>query len=127
MSTRLSDVIASISAGRAPGVILVGGSSDYLAEQAANDIRSAFAEAIPSLTTEVFEAGTDLGAVLDSFRTHSLFGGNRLLVVPEVNAFISAKEVSSLFEKALTDWRSAKTDRKRASSSAKLLHVLGLV
>src|SRR5204863_7301115 len=30
------------------------------------------------------------------------------------------------FQKAATDWKSAKTDRKRASSAAKLLHVLGL-
>jgi len=56
----------------------------------------------------------------------SLFGGARLLVVNEVNAFVSAKEIASLYEKALTDWRGAKTDRKRASSAAKLLHVLGL-
>jgi len=57
----------------------------------------------------------------------SLFGGSRLIVVPEVNAFISAKEIASLHEKAITEWRSAKTDRKRATASAKLLHVLGLV
>src|SRR5439155_7023702 len=63
----------------------------------------------------------------DSYRTMSLFGGSRLIVVPEVNAFISAKEIASLHEKAITEWRSAKTDRKRATASAKLLHVLGLV
>src|SRR5262249_26119385 len=44
----------------------------------------------------------------------------------EVNAFVSAKEITSLYEKAASDWKSAKTDRKRASSAAKLLHVLGL-
>jgi len=56
----------------------------------------------------------------------SLFGGARLLIVSEVNAFVSAKELASLYEKAASDWRSAKTERKRASSVAKLLHVLGL-
>jgi DNA polymerase III delta subunit len=40
---------------------------------------------------------------------------------------VSAKEIASLFDKALTDWRGAKTDRKRSTSAAKLLHVLGLV
>lgn len=127
MAHRLSEVIASIRASRPPAVILVGGSSDYLAEQAANDIRSAFVESIPGISVDVFEAGTDLGTVLDSFRTHSLFGGKRLLVVQDVNAFVSAKEVASLFEKAQGDWRTAKTDRKRSSAAAKLLHVLGLV
>src|SRR4051812_31488647 len=56
----------------------------------------------------------------------SLFGGARMLVIPEVNAFVSAKEIASLYDKAVADWKSAKTDRKRASSAAKLLHVLGL-
>jgi hypothetical protein len=46
--------------------------------------------------------------------------------VPEVNAFVSAKELVSLFQKAAADWKSAKTDKKRSSSAAKLLHVLGL-
>jgi DNA polymerase III delta subunit len=57
----------------------------------------------------------------------SLFGSARLLIVPEVNAFVSAKELTSLFDKATSEWKSAKTDRKRATASAKLLHVLGLV
>jgi len=57
----------------------------------------------------------------------SLFSSARLLIVPEVNAFVSAKELLSLYQKAAADWKSAKTDRKRASSAAKLLHVLGLV
>src|SRR5207237_10345228 len=54
------------------------------------------------------------------------FGGARMLVIPEVNAFVSAKELASLYDKAIADWKSAKTDRKRATSAAKLLHVLGL-
>ena len=44
-----------------------------------------------------------------------------------MNAFVSAKDLSSLYEKAVSDWKSAKTDRKRSTASAKLLHVLGLV
>src|SRR5204863_69473 len=75
---------------------------------------------------ESFEAGTELVAILDSYRTGSLFGSGRLLIVPEVNAFVSAKELSSLLDKAVADWKSAKTDKKRSSSAAKLLHVLGL-
>ena len=35
--------------------------------------------------------------------------------------------VSKVLDKAVADWKSAKTDKKRASSAAKLLHVLGLV
>src|SRR5688500_14315871 len=57
----------------------------------------------------------------------SLFGGARLIVVPEVNAFVSAKEIASLYDKSQSEWKSAKTDRKRATAAAKLLHVLGLV
>ena len=58
-----------------------------------------------------------LAAVLDSYRTGSLFGGGRLLIVPEVNAFVSAKELSSLLDKAAADWKSAKTDKKRGSAA----------
>ena len=57
----------------------------------------------------------------------SLFASARVLIVPEVNAFVSAKELLSLFQKAAADWKSAKTDKKRTSAAAKLLHVLGLV
>jgi DNA polymerase III delta subunit len=78
------------------------------------------------MQVENFAAGTDLGQVLDSFRTHSLFGGKRLLILPEVNAFVTRKEISSLLDKSLGDWKTAKTDRKRSSAVAKLLHVLGL-
>ncbi|HUF17501.1 MAG TPA: hypothetical protein VMS12_05590 [Thermoanaerobaculia bacterium] len=63
--------------------------------------------------------------VLDSFRTRSLFGGQRVLVVPELHAFVSRKEIQGLLDKALSDWKTAKTDRKRISAMAKLLHMLG--
>lgn len=107
-------------------MLLVGGNSEFLSEQAFHQIRDAFVAKNPSLSVESYEPGTELASILDSFRTGSLFGGARLLVVPEVNAFISAKEIASLYDKAVADWKSAKTDRKRASSAAKLLHVLGL-
>ena len=107
-------------------MLLIGGSSDFLAEQAFHEIRDALVAKHPQISVENYEPGTELAAILDSYRTLSLFGGGRLLIVNEVNAFISAKEIASLYEKALADWKSAKTDRKRASSAAKLLHVLGL-
>jgi hypothetical protein len=50
-----------------------------------------------------------------------------LIVLPEVTAFISRKEISSLYDKVVSDWKSAKTDRKRLTTAAKMLHVVGLV
>jgi DNA polymerase III delta subunit len=122
----LGAVLSDIAAGKPPRVLLVGGTSEFLAEQAFHELRDAIVAKTPSISVETYEPGTELAPILDSYRTMSLFGGARLLIVPEVNAFISAKEIASLYEKALADWKSAKTDRKRASSAAKLLHVLGL-
>jgi DNA polymerase III delta subunit len=127
MPKPLNAVLEAITKSKPPEVILIGGDSDFLAEQAFHAIREAIAEKQRGIAVESFEPGTDLAVVLDSYRTMSLFGGHRLLVLPEVNAFVSAKELSSLYDKAVADWSSAKTDRKRASSAAKLLHVLGLV
>lgn len=126
MPKPLKTVLSNIHDGKPPRVILVGGSSEYLAERAFHEIRDALLAKNPSLTVETYEPGTELAAILDSYRTGSLFGGSRLLVVQEVNAFVSAKEIASLYDKAVADWKSAKTDRKRASASAKLLHLLGL-
>ncbi|MGZ4809947.1 MAG: hypothetical protein ACXV7D_11535, partial [Thermoanaerobaculia bacterium] len=126
MPKPLTFVLEAITKSKPPDVILVGGDNDYLVEQAFREIREAIL-AKQAMNVENFEPGTDLAVVIDSYRTMSLFGGSRLLVLPEVNAFVSAKELSSLYEKAISDWTSAKTDRKRASSAAKLLHVLGLV
>ena len=126
MPKRLETVLSAIADGKSPRVMLVGGSSEYLAEQAFHDIRDAIAAKNPAISIEAYEPGTELAAILDSYRTMSLFGGSRLLIVPEVNAFVSAKEIASLYDKAVADWKSAKTDRKRATSAAKLLHVLGL-
>lgn len=126
MPKPLQTVIAAIAANKPPQVVMVGGSSDFLAERAFHDIRDAIVAAKPGMAVEAFEPGADLSGILDSYRTMSLFGGARLLIVPEVNAFVSAKEIASLYEKAANDWKTAKTDRKRASSAAKLLHVLGL-
>ncbi len=127
MPKPLTKVLDAIAKKSPPPVILVGGSSEFLAERAFHDIRDAIVAANPSIALEVYEPGTELAAIIDSYRTMSLFGGARLIVVPEVNAFVSARELSSLYDKAVADWKSAKTDRKRATSAAKLLHVLGLV
>ncbi|HYC91942.1 MAG TPA: hypothetical protein VEO54_22205 [Thermoanaerobaculia bacterium] len=126
MPKKLETVLNAIGQGKTPRVLLVGGSSDFLSEHAFHQIRDAIVAKNPAISLETYEAGTELASILDSYRTGSLFGGSRLLIVPEVNAFVSAKEIASLYEKALTDWKGAKTDRKRASSAAKLLHVLGL-
>jgi DNA polymerase III delta subunit len=124
--TALTAVLARIAEGKTPRVILVGGDSDYLAEQAFHEIRDAVVAKHPGIALEGYEAGADLSIILDSYRTLSLFASARLLVVPEVNAFVSAKEIASLYDKAVADWKSAKTDKKRNSSAAKLLHILGL-
>jgi DNA polymerase III delta subunit len=122
----LQTILAQIEQNQPPRVLLVGGNSEFLSEQAFHDIRDALLAKNPALTVETYEPGTDLASILDSYRTMSLFGGARLLIVPEVNAFVSAKEITSLYDKAVADWKSAKTDRKRASSAAKLLHVMGV-
>ncbi|HET7704747.1 MAG TPA: hypothetical protein VFM36_01550 [Thermoanaerobaculia bacterium] len=127
MPKPLQKVLDAIAAKKSPPVILVGGSSEFLSERAFHEIRDAIIAANPGINVEAYEPGSELAAVIDSFRTMSLFGGPRLMVLPEVNAFVSAKELTSLFDKSVSEWKSAKTDRKRATASAKLLHVLGLV
>ncbi|HEY5611016.1 MAG TPA: hypothetical protein VIL97_07405 [Thermoanaerobaculia bacterium] len=128
MITRdLAPLLETIAKTQIPPMILVGGDNDYLVDRAFAEIRQAIANADPSLRVEQFSEGADLGTVVDSYRTFSLFGGRRLLMVPEINAFVTKREIASLLEKATEDWSSAKTDRKRSSSLAKLLHVLGLV
>lgn len=122
----LTAVLAQIEQNKLPRAILVGGNSEFLSEQAFHQIRDALLAKDPLLALETYEPGTELASILDSFRTMSLFSGARLLVVPEVNAFVSAKEIASLYDKAVADWKSAKTDRKRATATAKLLHVLGI-
>ena len=124
--SQLTAVLARIAEEKTPRVLLIGGDSDYLVEQAFHEIRDTIVAKHPGIALEVYEAGADLAAILDSYRTLSLFSSARLIVVSELNAFVSAKELSSLYEKATNDWKSAKTDKKRASSAAKLLHVLGL-
>ncbi len=127
MPKPLPKILEQIAANRPPDVILIGGTSEFLSERAFREIREAMLAANPSLDIESFEPGAELAAIVDSYRTMSLFGGQRLLVVPEVNAFVSAKEIASLLEKSVSEWKSAKTDRKRSTAAAKLLHVLGLV
>ncbi|HYI08294.1 MAG TPA: hypothetical protein VEK57_04415 [Thermoanaerobaculia bacterium] len=126
MPKPLTAVLSQIAAGKPPRVLLVGGSSDFLSEQAFHQIRDAIVAQNPAINVESYEPGTELASILDSYRTMSLFGSARLIIIPEVNAFVSAKEIASLFDKAVSEWKSAKTDRKRTTSAAKLLHVLGL-
>lgn len=126
MPKPLASVLSQIEKDAPPRVMLVGGSSEFLSEQAFHQIRDAIVANVVGISVEAYEPGAELAAILDSYRTMSLFGGARLMIVPEVNAFVSAKEIASLYDKAVADWRSAKTDRKRASSAAKLLHLLGL-
>jgi hypothetical protein len=126
MPKSLHSVLADIAKARIPNAVLVGGSSEFLTEKAFHDLRDAISASVPNLSVETFEPGVELASVLDSYRTMSLFGAPRLLVIPEVNAFVSAKEIAGLLDKALSGWKSSKTDKKRASSAAKLLHVLGL-
>src|ERR1700704_2880792 len=102
MPKPLNAVLEAINESKPPEVILIGGDNDYLAEQAFHDIRDAIIAKM-HVNVESFEPGTDLAAVIDSYRTMSLFGGSRLLVLPEVNAFVSAKELSGLYEKAVAD------------------------
>jgi DNA polymerase III delta subunit len=127
MAKPLQKVLELIAKKSSPSVILVGGSSEFMSERAFHEIRDAIIGAYSGINVESYEPGSELAAVIDSYRTMSLFGGPRLMVLPEVNAFVSAKELTSLYDKAVAEWKSAKTDRKRATSSAKLLHVLGLV
>src|SRR5438552_17917623 len=127
MPKPLTAALSQIAEKIPPRVILVGGSSEFLSQRAFHDIRDAIVAVNPNIAIESFEPGSDLGLIVDSYRTMSLFASARLLIVPEVNAFVSAKELLSLFQKAAADWKSAKTDRKRTSAAAKLLHVLGLV
>src|SRR5216684_209420 len=91
MPKPLAAVISQIAEGKIPPVILVGGSSDYLAEDAFRDLRDAIVAARPGLAVEGYEAGSELAAILDSYRTMSLFGSGRLILISEVNAFVSAK------------------------------------
>jgi DNA polymerase III delta subunit len=126
MSDALNAVLAKIASGKTPRVILVGGDSEFLVERAFHDLRDAIIAKNPGIAMEAFDAGAELAPILDSYRTGSLFASARLITIAELNAFVSAKQLSSLFDKAAADWKSAKTDKKRASSAAKLLHVLGL-
>lgn len=115
-----------IREGKVPPVILIGGDSEFAVDRAFRALRDSIVASDSTIRIEGFPEGADLGTILDSYRTHSLFGGRRLLVVPEINAFVTRKEIAQLREKAAADWISAKTDRKRASAIAKLLHALGL-
>lgn len=126
MADALTAVLAKIAEGKTPRVILVGGDSEFLVERAFHDLRDAIVAKHPGMAIEAFDAGAELAAILDSYRTSSLFASARLIVIAELNAFVSAKQLASLYDKAVADWKSAKTDRKRGSSAAKLLHVLGL-
>lgn len=123
--TNLEKLLDRLRRGERPPMILVGGNSDFLVESAYRRIRDEI-QSDRATSVEMFPEGADLSSVIDSYRTFSLFGGKRLLLLPEMNAFVTRKELHALLDKAAADWSSAKTDRKRSSSVAKLLHVLGL-
>ena len=127
MPGTLEHLIQRVASRDIPPVILVGGNNEFLVEEAFHRIRQEILKSGSGVQLETFPETADLAEVLDSYRTHTLFGGSRLLVLPEVNAFVTAKELAALLAKALGDWRSAKTDKKRDSALAKLLHTLGLV
>jgi DNA polymerase III delta subunit len=120
---KLRDTIAS---GKVPPLILVGGDNEFLVEHAFHQLRETAVSAMGGVDPETWPEGAPLASILDSFRTFSLFARPRLLVIPEVTAFISKKEIETTYAKAVADWSSAKTGRKRDSAVAKLLHVLGL-
>jgi DNA polymerase III delta subunit len=127
MPVTLAKLKETIERGEIPPMILVGGNNEFLVDHAFVQLREAALEVMNGVDAETFSEGTPLAAVMDSFRTFSLFAQPRLLILPEVTAFISKKEIDSTYAKAIADWASAKTDRKRDSAMAKLLHVLGLV
>src|SRR5687767_10863004 len=101
MPKSLSAVLSQIAANKPPRVLLVGGSSEFLSEQAFHEIRDAIVAKNLSINVESYEPGTELASILDSYRTMSLFGSARLMIIPEVNAFVSAKEIASLFDKSV--------------------------
>lgn len=122
----LATLQSRIDSGDIPRVILVGGDNEYLVEHAWHQIRRSLLQRWPSAQVESHPPGADLALVLDSFRTQSLFASQRLLLVPEVHAFVTRRELSSLLTRAVSDWSGARTQRKRDTAVAKFLHVLGL-
>lgn len=120
-------LISQIQSGKVPPLILIGGNSEFLVERAFRDVRDAIEAARAGLEIESFPPDADLGAALDAWRTHSLFGSPRLLIIPELQAFVTRKDIDTHLGKAVDDWKAAKTDRKRTTAIAKLMHVLGLI
>ena len=74
MPKPLSSTLALIDHGKPPPVLLVGGSSEFLAERAFHDIRDRLLEKNPGMSLEVYEPGTELASILDSYRKTSLAG-----------------------------------------------------
>ena len=126
MPITLSNLKEKIAKGTIPGMVLVGGDNEYLADHVFHTLREDLISSMVGVEPESFREGTSVSLVIDNYRTFSLFAKPRLLILPDVTAFISKKELSSTYDKEIKDWNSAKTDRKRDSSMAKLLHVLGL-
>ena len=75
-----------IDQGKAPGVILIGGDNEFLTGQAFTEVRDRIVAREPGIAIESFSETSDLGTIVDAYRTMSLFGNRRLLIVPEVNA-----------------------------------------
>ncbi len=69
MPKPLTAVLAQIEKGNTPRVLLIGGTSDFLSEQAFHQVRDAIAAKSPSIALETYEPGTELASILDSYRT----------------------------------------------------------
>ena len=110
-----------------PSVILIGGNNDFLVGRAWTSLAETVEQSHPDVQMEHWTEGADLARVAESFRTSTLFSSKRLLLVPEVNAFVTARELDTLVEKAVKGWESARTERKRKTSAAQLMHAIGLI
>ena len=69
MPKPLAKVLDAIGKKSPPPVILVGGSSEFLADRAFHAIRDAILAANPGIAIEAHEPGAELAAVIESYRT----------------------------------------------------------
>src|SRR2546423_6351588 len=100
MPKPVTTVLAQIADKKIPPVILVGGSSDFLAEDAFRGLRDAIVAAKPGLSVEAYEAGSELAAILDSYRTMALFGSARVILGSGLDSVGSAEQPAVAFCKS---------------------------
>jgi hypothetical protein len=60
MAKSLQTVLSAIEQGKPPRVMLIGGSSEFLAERAFHDVRDALLAKNPSIGLETYEPGSEL-------------------------------------------------------------------